>query len=206
MSRHERDFVAFDLVREFLRRGPIDDPLTKGRDHRSGVRFGDPRLAGDLKAGEVQAHQVEASDPCPQRRMMASEDGADQVVEPPETALAVVAPRSGWVSLRQFLTIKAEPHDGQETPPSGHLMPRMVRKHLASSKRSWMFTMTRRPAGPIAAAARSFEKYDSTGAAPRTPHHPRIRHEPRRNGDGPCARTSARTGRDLGLPSRIRTG
>ena len=177
MSRHERDFVAFDLVREFLRRGPIDDPLTKGRDHRSGVRFGDPRLAGDLKAGEVQAHQVEASDPCPQRRMMASEDGADQVVEPPETALAVVAPRSGWVSLRQFLTIKAEPHDGQETPPSGHLMPRMVRKHLASSKRSWMFTMV--GGSRFQWRSRSSKTFNPSESQRPTPYHPGIHLEPR---------------------------
>jgi hypothetical protein len=59
--------------------------------------------------------------------------------------------RSGWASSRPFLTTEAAPQDGQATP-SGHHMSRTVWKHLASSKRSWMFTMMGRLAAPIATA------------------------------------------------------
>jgi hypothetical protein len=50
------------------------------------------------------------------------------------------------------LTTEAAPQDGQATP-SGHHMSRTVWKHLASSKRSWIFTMMRRPGHEIVVAA-----------------------------------------------------
>jgi len=90
MSGHHIDFVAIDLAGGFLGRDPVDDPPAKRRDHGSGVRLVDAELAGDLQAREVQAHQVQAGDPDPQRQMTAGEDGAGQVVEAFATALALV--------------------------------------------------------------------------------------------------------------------
>ena len=71
--------------------------------------------------------------------------------------------------LRSSHRTEAEPHDGHATP-SGHLMSRMVRKHLASSKRSWMFTMTGRLADPIAAAVKGVRDLGSYPIRP--PHAP----------------------------------
>ena len=63
MSRHDIDFVAFDLAGEGNRRPSVDDPLAQLLDHRPGVILVDIKLFGNLQPGEVQAHQIQARDP-----------------------------------------------------------------------------------------------------------------------------------------------
>ena len=64
--------------------------MAERRDHRPGVSLVDPQLAGDLKAREVQAHEIQAGDPDAQGLMMIGEDGAGQVVEPLPAGVAFV--------------------------------------------------------------------------------------------------------------------
>ena len=49
------------------------------------------QLLGDLPVGEVQAHEVQAQHPDPQRLVMAGQDGAGQVVEAGAARRAAVA-------------------------------------------------------------------------------------------------------------------
>ena len=48
-------------------------------------------FAGDLLVGQVQAHEVQAQDPDPQRLMMTGEDGVGQVIEARLAGRAAVA-------------------------------------------------------------------------------------------------------------------
>src|SRR5512135_1525260 len=48
MSRHDIDFVAFDLAGERHRRPPIDDPLTELLNHRPGIVLVQVEFLGDL--------------------------------------------------------------------------------------------------------------------------------------------------------------
>lgn len=57
MSCHNMDFATLNLAGELFRRGSIDDPLTKGRDHGAGVGLIDAEFAGDLQSGDVQPHE-----------------------------------------------------------------------------------------------------------------------------------------------------
>ena len=91
MSRHHIDFVALDGAREGNRRAAVDDPLAEQLDHLLDVALVEFELLGDLQAGEVQAHEVGAEDPGAQRLVVAGEDGAGEVVEPPAAGLAEVA-------------------------------------------------------------------------------------------------------------------
>ena len=52
--------------------------------HELHVRAGEPQLQGDLPVGEVQAHEIEAQHPDPQRLMVPGQDGAAQIVEAPK--------------------------------------------------------------------------------------------------------------------------
>ena len=90
MSRHDIDFVAFDLAGKGDRRPAVDDPLAQLLDHRPGIIFVDIQLFGDLQPGEVQAHQVEAGYPGFQRLVVVGEDRPGEVVEPPGTASALI--------------------------------------------------------------------------------------------------------------------
>ena len=91
MSGHHIDLVALDLAFQGHRRATIDDPLAELADHGPGVVLVDVQFLGDLQSRQVQAHQVEAGDPGPQRLVVAGEDGVGQVVEPLVAALALVA-------------------------------------------------------------------------------------------------------------------
>src|SRR5205085_5476041 len=99
MSRHYIDFVAFDRAGKRHRGPAIDDPLAELSDHRPGVVLVDVELLGDLQAGEVQPHQVQAGDPGSQRPVVAGEDRAGEVVEasPAGAALVALAVRLGVV-------------------------------------------------------------------------------------------------------------
>src|SRR4051812_49167771 len=78
-------------------------------------------------------------------------------------------------------------------------MSRTVWKHLASSKRSWMFTMVRRLGGAIEAAAEVVREADPIESDRPTPHDPGIRFEPLSNLRG-------RVGGGLSLASVSRLG
>ena len=91
MSCHDRHLVALDLAFEGHAGAAIDDPLAEQLDHRLGVAPMGVELLGDLQGREVQAHEVEADDPGPQRLMVASEDGPGQVIEPLTASVAEVA-------------------------------------------------------------------------------------------------------------------
>ena len=135
-------------------------PAACGRRSRGGGSRSSPgrrtcrcRVRGRSGGPRVSAHEVQAGDPGPQRQVKAGENGAAQVVEPFAAAQHSYRWRSGRVSSRPFLTAEVDPQVGHATP-SVHRMSRTVWKHLASSKRSWMFTMMRRPGDEIAARAR----------------------------------------------------
>ena len=142
MSRHHIDFVTFDLAGKDDLGLTIDDPLTELLDHGSGVAGAEVEFLGDLQAGQVQAHEIQANDPDSQRLVMAGEDGVGEVVEALPTGMTLVTLPLGWVSSRPFLMTRADEQCGQVTP-SGQRMVRTVSKHLASSMRSRMFTMNR---------------------------------------------------------------
>jgi hypothetical protein len=112
MSRHDIDFVALDLARERLRRRPVDDPLAESRDHVAGVPLVDVELAGDLQSREIQAHQIQAGDPGPQRQVMTGEDGAGQVVEPLATAPAFVPLAVGLGAVAAVLDDRSRRAEG----------------------------------------------------------------------------------------------
>ena len=99
MSRHHIDFVAFDRTGKRDRGPAINDPLAELLDHRPGVILVHVELLGDLQAGEVQPHQVQAGDPGSQRPVVAGEDRAGEVVEasPAGAALVALAVRLGVV-------------------------------------------------------------------------------------------------------------
>jgi hypothetical protein len=71
--------------------------------HHQGVIRVDPQFLGDLLVGEVQAHEVEAHDPDPERLVVAGEDRVDQVVEPLAAAVALIALALGLGVVMPFL-------------------------------------------------------------------------------------------------------
>src|SRR5438309_9789354 len=89
MSRHHIDFAAFDRAGKRDRGPAIDDPLAELLDHHPGVVLVHVELLGDLQAGEVQPHQVQAGDPGSQRPVVAGEDCAGEVVEASPAAVAL---------------------------------------------------------------------------------------------------------------------
>src|SRR5215213_6204001 len=76
MSRYDIDFVTFDLAREGHGGPAIDDPLTQLLDHRPDVILVQVQFLGDLQAREIQPHEIQASDPGPERLAVVGEDGA----------------------------------------------------------------------------------------------------------------------------------
>ena len=113
---------------------PGDDPLAQLRGHHLGVVLVEVQFLGDLLVGEVQAHEVQAQDPDPQRLVVAGEDGVGQVVEAAAAAVALVALPLRLGVVPPVLVTSAESHAGQRTP-SGQRSCRTVSKHLASSMR-----------------------------------------------------------------------
>ena len=59
--------------------------------HRLHITDIEIEFAGDLLVGQVQAHEVKAQDPDPQRLMMTGEDGLGQVIEAHLAGRAAVA-------------------------------------------------------------------------------------------------------------------
>src|SRR5690349_19702439 len=65
-------------------------PLRRRLGHGLHVRDAQVQLPGDLPVGEVQAHQVEAEHPDPERPVTAGQDRAAQVVEAGAASRAAV--------------------------------------------------------------------------------------------------------------------
>ena len=91
MPGHDRDLIAFDLAAERDLGLALHDPLPELGGHLLGIIGVEVQLLGDLCVGEVQAHEVQAQDPDPQRLMVPGEDGPGQVIEPLPAAVALVA-------------------------------------------------------------------------------------------------------------------
>jgi hypothetical protein len=96
MSGHHIDFVALDRAPQHDRGAPLDDPLAESAHHRPGIILVDVQLLGDLQSRQVQTHEVQATDPSPQRLVMAGEDGVGEVIEALAAALAFVALAMGF--------------------------------------------------------------------------------------------------------------
>src|SRR3954465_4885492 len=74
--------------------------------------------------------------------MVIGEDRAGQVVGTAAAGVALVAPAVGLGVVPTVLMTSSDEQCGQVTP-SGQRIARTVSKHLASSTRSWMFTIVR---------------------------------------------------------------
>jgi hypothetical protein len=91
MSGHHIGFVEFDLAAEDLDGLARDDPFAELSGHRLGVVGVEIQLLADLFIREIQAHEIEAEDPDPQRLVMAGEDRPGQVIEELLAGLAPIA-------------------------------------------------------------------------------------------------------------------
>lgn len=91
MSCYHIDFVTFDLAAKDDRGRPIDDPLAELLDHRSGVARAQVELLGDLQAGQIQAHEIQADDPGSQGFVMPGEDRPGEVVKTLSASVTLVA-------------------------------------------------------------------------------------------------------------------
>jgi hypothetical protein len=107
MSGHHIGFVALDLALQHHRGAAVDDPPTEPPDHRPGVILVDVELPGDLRARQVQPHEIQAGDPGPQRQVMAGEDGVGEVVEALTTAPALIHDPNA-IATRAALTMPPE--------------------------------------------------------------------------------------------------
>jgi len=66
----------------------IDDALAEFRGHLSSLRLRQIQLRGDLLVRQIQAQQIRAQHPNPQRLMMSREDGVGKIIE---TTIAITA-------------------------------------------------------------------------------------------------------------------
>jgi hypothetical protein len=85
------DFVTFDLAGKDDRGRAIDDPLAELLDHRPGVARAQVEFLGDLQAGQIQAHEIQADNPGSQGFVMPSEDRPGEVVKPLSASVTFVA-------------------------------------------------------------------------------------------------------------------
>src|ERR687886_428395 len=92
VAGNDVDLVDLDLALDDHRRELGGEPVPQGLGHRLHVRHPEVELLGDLPVREVQAHQVQAQHPDPQRLVVTGQDGAGQVVEAgatPRTAVSL---------------------------------------------------------------------------------------------------------------------
>jgi hypothetical protein len=85
------DLVDLHLAFQRCRRGPGRQPAAQLLGHDLHVRAGEAPFLGDLAVGEVEAHEVQAQHPDPQRLMVPGQRRAGEVVEATRTGLAAVA-------------------------------------------------------------------------------------------------------------------
>jgi hypothetical protein len=91
VTGHDVDLVDLDLAFEPHRRELGGEPVPELLRHGLHVGLAEVQLLRELPVREVQAHQVAAQDPDPQRLVVARQDGAGQVVEARPAVLAAVA-------------------------------------------------------------------------------------------------------------------
>jgi hypothetical protein len=103
---HDVDLVDLHLTFQCCCRDPGHQPVAQLLGHELHVRAGEPQLQGDLPVGEVQAHEVEAQDPDPERLVVPGQHRAGEIVEATRASLAPVALP---VRLR---VVAAVPHHG----------------------------------------------------------------------------------------------
>src|SRR3954469_5233283 len=85
------DLVDLDLAPEPHRWKPGDQAGAELLGHELHVRLAQAQLLGDLPVREVEAHEVQAQNPDPQRLVVPGQDGAGQVVEAGAAGGAAVA-------------------------------------------------------------------------------------------------------------------
>src|SRR4051794_4841939 len=81
VARRDVDLVTFDHTLQDLGRTRCQDAGAQLLSHGLHVTNIEIKLPGDLMVRQVQAHEVEAQDPDPQRLMMAGENCVSQVIE-----------------------------------------------------------------------------------------------------------------------------
>ena len=124
---HDIDLVALDLAARATTSG-----LRSTIPSRSCVVIAwasswvEVELLGDLLVREVQAHEVQAGDPDPQRLVVAGEDGVGQVVEASATAPALVALAMGLGVIPAVLDDRGRASSRGQRTPSGQRMSRTV--------------------------------------------------------------------------------
>ena len=90
MARGDVDLVTFHHAGQDFGRARRQDAGAQLFGHGLHVTDIEVELAGDLRVRQVQAHEVEAQDPDPQRLMMAGENCVGQVIEARLTGRAAV--------------------------------------------------------------------------------------------------------------------
>ena len=111
MAGHDVDLVDLDLALQPHRDSLGDQAAAELLGHGLHIRPVEAQLLGDLTGGEVQAHEVQAQHPDPQRLVVPGQHGAGEIVEAPRTGLAPVALA---VRLR---VVAAVTHHGAATAP-----------------------------------------------------------------------------------------
>ena len=91
MPGHDVDLVDLHLTLQPHGRGLGNQAAAQLLGHGVHVRPVEAQFLGDLAVREVQAHEVQAQHPDPQRLVMAGQHRAGEVVEPPRAFLAAVA-------------------------------------------------------------------------------------------------------------------
>jgi len=87
--------IRLHLALQHHRRRFADQPASQLLRHGLHVRDGQAQLTRDLPIGKVQAHEVEAQHPDPQRLVVPGQHGAREIVEAGRTRLAPVALPTG---------------------------------------------------------------------------------------------------------------
>ncbi len=85
------DLITFDLAFQNDRLLAIRDALAEFRGHLLSLRLRQIQLRGDLLVRQVQAQQIRAQHPNPQRLMMSREDGAGKIIETTITITATIS-------------------------------------------------------------------------------------------------------------------
>ena len=115
MPGHDVDLVDLHRTFQCRYRDLGRQPVAQLLGHELHVRAGEPQLQGDLPVGEVQAHEVQAQHPDPQRLVMPGQHRAGEVVEAPRAALAAVA-----LPVRLAVVAPVADHRGAAAPGAAH--------------------------------------------------------------------------------------
>ena len=115
MAGHDIDLVTLDLARKRRLRLHRHDTRAQLRGHALRVIFVQTQLLPDLLIGKVQAHQVQAQDPYPQRLVVTRKDRPSQVVK------VAAASRAAIFSAQRLGRVMPLPgHFGRRTMRAAH--------------------------------------------------------------------------------------